>query len=91
MKEHQLKDYMMISEKILAKNNLCAKIWKVWKYALGSFQDETTKKYDDIICIIRSFIFLQLVITNCFIVAGNIRHWNDHYTPPHYEHIRDRS
>ena len=82
---------MMILEKILAKNNLCAKIWKVWKYALGSFRDETTKKYDDIICIIRSFIFLQLVITNCFIVAGNIRHWNDHYTPPHYEHIRDRS
>ena len=71
--------------------NICAKIWKVWKYALGSFQDETTKKYDDIICIVRTFIFLQLVITNCFIVAGNIRHWNDHYTPPHYEHIRDRS
>ncbi len=64
-------------------------IWKIWKYALGSFQDDTTKNYDDIICIIRSFIFLQLVITNCFIVAGNIRHWNDHYTPPHYEHICD--
>ena len=64
-------------------------IWKIWKYALGSFQDDTTKNYDDIICVIRSFIFLQLVITNCFIVAGNIRHWNDHYTPPHYEHICD--
>ncbi len=64
-------------------------IWKIWKYALGSFQDETTKNYDNIICVIRSFIFLQLVITNCFIVAGNIRHWNDHYTPPHYEHICD--
>ena len=64
-------------------------IWKIWKYALGSFQDETTKNYDNIICVIQSFIFLQLVITNCFIVAGNIRHWNDHYTPPHYEHICD--
>ena len=63
--------------------------WKIWKYALGSFQDETTKQYDDIICIIRTFIFIQLVITNCFIVAGNIRHWNDHYTTPHYERIRD--
>tara|TARA_B100001113_G_scaffold315225_1_gene281311 strand:- start:24 stop:284 length:261 start_codon:yes stop_codon:yes gene_type:complete len=50
--------------------------WKIWKYALGSFHDETTKNYDDIICVIRSFIFLQLVITNCFIIAGNIRHWN---------------
>ena len=53
------------------------KFWKIWKYALGSFNDETTKRYDDIICIIRSFIFIQLVITNCFIIAGNIRHWND--------------
>ena len=53
------------------------KLWKIWKYALGSFNDETTKRYDDIICIIRSFIFIQLVITNCFIIAGNIRHWND--------------
>ena len=61
------------------------KVWKIWKYALGSFNDATTKKYDDIICIIRSFIFVQLVITNCFIVAGNIRHWNDHHTPPTYE------
>ena len=53
--------------------------WKIWKYALGSFQDETTKKYDDIICIIRTFIFVQLVVTNCFIIAGNIRHWNDNH------------
>ena len=59
--------------------------WKIWKYTLGSFQDETTKQYDDIICVIRTFIFIQLVITNCFIIAGNIRHWNDHYTPPNYE------
>ena len=76
---------------LLSKTKMYAKMWKVWKYALGSFQDETTKKYDDIICVIRSFIFLQLVITNCFIVAGNIRHWNDHYTPPHYEHFCDKS
>ena len=62
-----------------------SEFWKIWKYALGSFQDETTKQYDDIICFIRTFIFIQLVITNCFIIAGNIRHWNDHYTPPNYE------
>jgi len=65
-------------------------IWRIWKYALGSFNDSTTKKYDNAICGIRSFIMLQLVVTNVFIVAGNIRHWNDHYTPPHYEHICDR-
>ena len=50
-------------------------IVKVWKYTLGSFNDEKTKKYDGIICALRSIIFLQLVVTNCFIIAGNIRHW----------------
>ena len=52
-------------------------VLRVWKYALGSFRDETTQKYDNWVCIIRTLIMLQLVITNCFIVAGNIRHWND--------------
>ena len=46
---------------------------------------ENTKDYDNIICIIRSLIFLQLIITNSFIIAGNVRHWNDHYQPPNYE------
>ena len=54
-----------------------SEFWKIWKYALGSFNDRTTKQYDDVICVIRTFIFIQLVITNCFIIAGNIRHWND--------------
>ena len=51
-------------------------MWKVWKYALGSFQDETTKKYDNIIFVVRTFILLAYLVTNCFIVAGVIRHWN---------------
>ena len=42
-------------------------------------------KEADFVAIIRTFIFLQLIITNCFIVGGNIRHWNDHYEKPHYE------
>jgi len=50
-------------------------LWKIWTYTLGSFNDEKTKKYDDIICALRSIIFIQLVVTNCFIIAGNIRHW----------------
>ena len=47
-------------------------VLRVWKYALGSFRDETTQKYDNWVCIIRTLIMSQLVITNCFIVAGNI-------------------
>ena len=53
------------------------KLWRVWKYALGSFNDSTTKEYDNWIAIIRSLIMFQLVVTNCFIIGGNIRHWND--------------
>ena len=53
------------------------KIINVWKYALGSFSDEKTKPYDNHIVIIRSIIFFSYLITNCFIVAGVIRHWNN--------------
>ena len=52
------------------------KLWRIWKYALGSFSDEQTKRYDNIVLIVRSGIFLTYLITNCFIVAGVIRHWN---------------
>ena len=52
------------------------KLWEIWKYALGSFSDEKTKRYDDIIVIIRSIIFLSYLVTNCFIISGVIRHWN---------------
>ena len=53
------------------------KLWEIWKYALGSFSDEKTKRYDDIIVIIRSIIFLSYLVTNCFIISGVIRHWNN--------------
>ena len=49
---------------------------KIWKYALGSFSDEQTKEYDNVVLLVRSFIFLTYLITNCFIVSGVIRHWN---------------
>ena len=49
---------------------------KVWKYALGSFSDERTKEYDNHVLLVRSFIFLTYLITNCFIISGVIRHWN---------------
>lgn len=60
------------------------KIWRVWAKALGEKSGKSDKEADKI-ALIRTFIFVQLVVTNCFIIAGNIRHWNDHYTPPQYE------
>ena len=49
---------------------------RVWKFALGSFSDEKTKEVDSVVLLVRSFIFLTYLITNCFIVSGVIRHWN---------------
>ena len=54
-----------------------SKFWEIWKYALGSFSDEKTKEYDNTVLIIRSFIFFTYLITNCFIISGVIRHWNN--------------
>ena len=56
---------------------MISKIINVWKYALGSFSDEKTKPYDNHIVIIRSIIFFSYLITNCFIIAGVIKHWNN--------------
>ena len=65
-------------------------LWRIWAKALGDKSGKSDQEAD-FVALIRTLIFIQLVVTNCFIVAGNIRHWNDHYTPPHYEHIRDGS
>ena len=53
------------------------KMLLVWKYSLGSFSDEKTKPYDNYVVIIRSIIFFSYLVTNCFIISGVIRHWNE--------------
>ena len=53
------------------------KIWKIWKYSLGSFSDERTKPYDNYVAAIRSIIFVSYLVTNCFIISGVMRHWNN--------------
>jgi len=54
-----------------------AKLWKIWKYSLGSFSDTKTEDYDDWVAIIRTIIFISYLVTNIFIVSGVLRHWND--------------
>jgi len=51
--------------------------WRIWAYALGQKEGKSDKEAD-VIALIRTLIMAQLLITNCFIIAGNIRHWNDH-------------
>ena len=52
-------------------------IWKIWKYALGSFADDKTRDYDNVVAIVRTIILFTYLITNIFIISGVIRHWNN--------------
>jgi len=65
------------------------KWWRVWAKALGEKSGKSNSEADTI-AKIRSFIFIQLVVTNCFIIAGNKLHWKDHAPKIiNYECIRD--
>ena len=52
------------------------KFWHIWAKALGEKAGDTDQEADRIACI-RTIIVLTYIITNCFIVAGVIRHWNN--------------
>jgi hypothetical protein len=49
--------------------------WRWWAKALGGKASKCDKEFDRI-ALIRTVIFATYLITNCFIVAGVIRHWN---------------
>lgn len=56
-------------------------MWRLWAKALG----EKAHKKDQIadqVALIRTVIFVTYLITNLFIVAGVIRHWNDNNEVP---------
>jgi hypothetical protein len=50
--------------------------WRWWAKAIGEKASKCDKESDKI-ALIRTFIFATYLITNCFIVAGVIRHWDD--------------
>ena len=50
--------------------------WRLWAKSLGEKASKDDREADNI-AHIRTFIFITYLITNCFIVAGVIRHWND--------------
>jgi hypothetical protein len=51
-------------------------IWRLWAKALGEKVGDTDTESDRIACI-RTLIVLSYITTNCFIMAGVIRHWNN--------------
>ena len=51
-------------------------VWRWWAKALGEKASKCDKESDRI-AVIRTIIFLSYLITNAFIIAGVVRHWND--------------
>jgi len=59
--------------------------WKWFAMALGEKASKCDKE-SDIVARIRTAIFLTYLITNAFIVAGVVRHWNDNQPIEIYIH-----
>jgi hypothetical protein len=51
-------------------------MWRLWAKALGEKAGSTDREANIIACL-RTIIVLQYILTNCFIIAGVIRHWYD--------------
>jgi len=51
------------------------RLWRLWAKAIGEKAGDTDEEADKIACV-RTLIVLSYIVTNCFIVAGVIRHWN---------------
>ncbi len=50
------------------------KLWRIWAKALGE-KAGATRQEADMVALVRTLIILSYLITNCFIIAGVIRHW----------------
>jgi len=50
--------------------------WRLWAKALGEKAGKD-KKEADVVAFIRTVVLFSYMLTNAFIVAGVIRHWND--------------
>jgi len=53
------------------------KCWTIWAKALGEKAAKDCDKTSDKVALIRTIILLVYLITNAFIVAGVIRHWDN--------------
>jgi len=49
-------------------------MWKLWAKALGEKASPCDRESDKVAWI-RTFLILQAVVTNIFIIANAIRHW----------------
>ena len=51
------------------------KIWRIWAKSLGTKAGATRQEADQV-AVVRTLIIISYLITNGFIIAGVIRHWN---------------
>ena len=50
------------------------RLWRVWAKALGQKASDCDRE-SDAVAWLRTFILTTYFITNCYIIAGVIRHW----------------
>ena len=50
------------------------KLWTLWANALGAKAGKTDGEADQV-AVIRTIIIVSYIVTNCFIIAGVLRHW----------------
>ena len=50
-------------------------MWRLWAKALGQ-KEGVTDQEADVIAAIRTSIVALYIVTNLFIIAGILRHWN---------------
>ena len=52
------------------------RLWRLWAKSLGEKASDSDSE-SDIVAIIRTLILFSYLITNCFIIAGVIRHYDN--------------
>jgi len=50
-------------------------MWRLWAKALGQ-KEGITDSEADVVATIRTAIVVLYIVTNLFIIAGIMRHWN---------------
>jgi len=56
-------------------NGMMIDMWRLWAKAIGE-KASPSKMEADLVALIRTVIVLTYLLTNCFIIAGVIRHWS---------------
>ena len=50
------------------------KFWRLWAKSLGEKTGASNQEADQV-ALVRTIVLLTYIVTNCFIIAGVIRHW----------------